>query len=143
MGFNGDTYIWKDRKRYLGMPLSFTRYALSEDRLFLSVGFLSVTDEEILLYRIRDISMKRTLGQRLFGVGTLTIASSDKSTPILTLKNVKDPFDVKELLHQSVEECKLKRRVRINELMEDHGNINPSDALEDDDFPEDDIPEEE
>ena len=32
-------YIWKDRKRFLGMPLSFTRYALSEDRLFLSVGF--------------------------------------------------------------------------------------------------------
>ena len=28
-------YIWKDRKRYLGMPLSFTRYALSEDRIFL------------------------------------------------------------------------------------------------------------
>ena len=48
-------YIWKDRKRFLGMPLSFTRYALSEDRLFLSVGFFSIKDEEVLLYRIRDI----------------------------------------------------------------------------------------
>ena len=29
-------YAWKDRKRFLGLPLSFTRYMLSEDRLFLS-----------------------------------------------------------------------------------------------------------
>ena len=37
-------YIWKDRKRFLGMPLSFTRYRLSEDRLFLSVGLFSEQD---------------------------------------------------------------------------------------------------
>ena len=48
-------YLWKDRKRYLGLPLSFTRYMLSEDRLFVSVGFLNIKDDEILLYRIRDI----------------------------------------------------------------------------------------
>lgn len=53
--------IWKDRKRYLGLPLSFTRYALSEDRLFQSIGFLNIRDEEILLYRIRDINTTRTL----------------------------------------------------------------------------------
>ena len=48
-------YIWQDRKRYLGMPLSFTRYAMSEDRLFTSEGFLSIKDDEVLLYRVRDI----------------------------------------------------------------------------------------
>ena len=60
-------YIWKDRKRYLGLPLSFTRYALSEDRLFLSVGFFSIKDDEVLLYRVRDIDTRRSLWQRLFG----------------------------------------------------------------------------
>ena len=44
-------YAWKDRKRFLGLPLSFTRYMLSEDRLFLSKGFLNVTDDEILQYQ--------------------------------------------------------------------------------------------
>ena len=52
-------YLWKDRKRYFGMPISFTRYSLSEDRLFLSVGFLSIRDDEILLYRVRDIDTSR------------------------------------------------------------------------------------
>lgn len=110
-------YIWKDRKRYLGMPLSFTRYALSEDRLFLSIGFLSIKDDELLLYRVRDISVKRTLWQRLFGVGSITVTSSDKTTPSLLLKNVRHPMEVKETLHAQVEEMKLRRRVRVGEIM--------------------------
>ena len=111
------TIIWKDRKRYLGLPLSFTRYSLSEDRLFLSVGFLSIKDEEVLLYRIRDITTSRTLWQRLFGVGTVTVASSDKTMPTITLKNIKNPLAVKELIHEQVEEMKIKRRVRVGEIM--------------------------
>ena len=110
-------YIWKDRKRWLGMPLSFTRYRLSEDRLFLSVGFFSIRDDEILLYRVRDIATKRNIWQRLFGVGTVTVMSSDKTMPSLVMKNIKDPVFVKELLHSQVEEAKLKRRVRVGEIM--------------------------
>ena len=110
-------YLWKDRKRFLGMPLSFTRYSLTEDRLFLSVGFFSVKDEEILLYRIRDISTTRTLWQKLFGVGTVTVVSSDKTMPTLEIKNIKDPIFFKELLHKQVEEMKIRRRVRFGEIM--------------------------
>jgi uncharacterized membrane protein YdbT with pleckstrin-like domain len=127
MGFKGDQYIWKDRKRFLGMPLSFTRYAMSEDRLFLSVGFLNVKDEEVLLYRIRDINTSRTLWQRLLGVGTITVVSSDKSMPSAILKNIKRPMEVKELLHRQVEDMKIRRRVRFGEIM-----------ATGDDFPDDD-----
>ena len=110
-------YLWKDRKRYFGMPLSFTRYAMSEDRLFTSVGFLNIKDDEILLYRVRDIDTSRNLWQRLFGVGTVVVMSSDKSMPNLVLKNIKDPVVVKELIHEQVEEMKLRRRVRVGEIM--------------------------
>lgn len=134
MGFKGNQYLWKDRKRYLGLPISFTRYAVSEDRLFLSIGFLNIKDEEVLLYRIRDLSVNRTLGQRIFGVGTITVASSDKSQPTLLIKNVKDPVSVKELIHSQVEEMKIRRKVRIGEFsnmntdldddMDDNGDPN-------------------
>ena len=110
-------YLWKDRKRYFGLPLSFTRYSLSEDRLFVSEGFLNLKDDEILLYRVRDIDTSRSLWQRLFGVGTVVVASSDKSMPNLVLKNIKDPIFVKELIHSQVEEAKIKRRVRFGEIM--------------------------
>ena len=109
--------LWKDRKRHLGLPLSFTRYQLSEDRLFVSVGFLNIKDDEVLLYRVRDIDTRRSLWQRLFGVGTVTVISSDKTMPALVLKNIKDPMLVKELIHKQVEEMKIQRRVRFGEIM--------------------------
>ena len=125
-------YLWKDRKRYFGLPLSFTRYALSEDRLFLSVGFLSIKDDEILLYRVRDIDTERNLFQRIFGVGTVTVLSSDKSMPNLVLKNIKDPVYVKELIHTQVEEMKIRRRVRFGEIMGE--GLGEDDELPDDEF---------
>ena len=109
--------LWKDRKRHLGLPLSFTRYQMSEDRLFISEGFLNIKDDEVLLYRARDIDTRRSLWQRLFGVGTVTVLSSDKTMPTLVLKNVKDPLMVKELIHNQVEEMKIQRRVRFGEIM--------------------------
>jgi len=110
-------YLWKDRKRYFGLPLSFTRYSLSDDRLFISVGLLNIKDDEILLYRVRDIDTSRNLWQRLFGVGTVKVMSSDKTMPVLELKNIKDPVMVKELIHKAVEEMKIRRRVRVGEIM--------------------------
>lgn len=120
-------YLWHDRRRRLGMPLSFTRYAMSEDRLFTSVGFLNIKDDEILLYRVRDIDTSRNLWQRLFGVGTVTVMSSDKTMPTVVLKNIKNPVAVKEMIHSMVEECKLKRRVRIGEIMGDGLNEDDDD----------------
>lgn len=110
-------YLWKDRKRFLGMPLSFTRYRLSEDRLFCETGFFSVKSDEVLLYRVRDLRLTMSLGQRVFGVGTVCVVSSDKSIPHLDLKNVKDPRTVKELIHKHVEAAKDRRRMRATELL--------------------------
>lgn len=123
--------LWQDRKRYLGLPLSFTRYKLSEDRLFVSVGFLNIKDDEVLLYRVRDIDTRRSLWQRIFGVGTVTVMSSDKTMPTLVLKNIKAPLFVKELIHKQVEEMKIRRRVRFGEIMTTDAD---GDGEPDDDF---------
>ena len=111
--------LWHDRKRILGMPLSFTRYALSEDRLFLKRGFLNVHQDEIVLYRVRDLRVSQTLWQRVFGVGTVTVISTDKSIPELALKNIRQPNEVKELIHEFVEKMKVARRMRVGEMSMD------------------------
>ena len=134
MGFKGKEYKWKDRKRHLGMPLSFTRYALSDDRLFLETGFFNIKDEEVVLYRVRDISMRRTLWQRIFGVGTVIVISSDKSAPKIELKNIKKPREVKEQIHNFVEEMKINRRIRIGE----YSSISMDGDDFDDDYDDDD-----
>jgi len=106
--------IWHDRKRILGMPISFTRYALSEDRLFLRRGLLNVRHDEIVLYRVRDLRVSVSLWQRIFGVGSVTVVSTE-----LTLKNIRQPNEVKELIHEHVEKMKIERRMRIGEMSMD------------------------
>ena len=120
-------YRWKDRR----LPLSFTRYSLSEDRLFCETGFLNLKSDEVLLYRVQDLELTMTLGQRIFGVGTVCVHSSDKSMPHLDLKNVKHPRQVKELIHQSVEQAKDRRRMRATELLgKDGSSLHDEDELD-------------
>ena len=116
MASNKDKILWSDRKRYFGLPISFTKYEVSEDRLFQTKGFLNLKYEEILLYRVRDLELSRSFGQRIFGVGTIKVSSSDKSNPELYILNVKEPAAVKELIHQQVEDMKIRRRVRFGEI---------------------------
>ena len=62
----GAELIWQDRKRFLGMPLSFTRYSLVKKpgawmKLFSNVGFFSSYIDEVNLYRICDIDFRQSL----------------------------------------------------------------------------------
>lgn len=111
-------YLWNDRKRHLGLPLSFTKYSLTEDRIFRETGVFNLKEEEVLLYRVRDISLSRSFGQRIFGVGTICLQSSDTTSPHLDLINVKHPRDVKELIFRKVEAAKNARRMRTTELLD-------------------------
>lgn len=130
-------YLWKDRRRRMGMPLSFTRYRLSEDRIFRETGFFTLREEELLLYRVRDLELTRTLWQRLFGMGTVCVHSSDKTTPHLDLKNIRHPKAVKELIFRTVEEAKDARRLRPMEVVD--GNEFGDEELEEDEFCQGDL----
>ena len=83
--------LWADRKRILGIPMSFTRYSMDDERLYVKRGLLRTELNEILLYRILDVKSSQTLWQRIFAVGTLTLYSADQSCPTLQLKNIKRP----------------------------------------------------
>ena len=67
-GGNSMRTIWSSRKRILffGLPLSFTKYTLTDEKFIINSGFLTSTEDEIRLYRIVDLSLKRGLGQKIF-----------------------------------------------------------------------------
>ena len=88
---NKKDIIWKDRKRtILGLPLSFTVYTLTGEKILIDTGFLNQKQDEIMLFRITDITLTRTLGQRIFGLGTIHCCSADKTSPEFDLKNIKN-----------------------------------------------------
>ena len=115
--------VWKDRKRPIfGLPLSFTRYALTEEKLLLDVGFFSRSEEEIRLYRILDITLTRSFGQRLCGVGTIHCCTADKTAPEVDIKHIRKPKEVKDMLSDMVEAQRELKRVSSREFIgdEDH-----------------------
>ena len=114
--------VWKDRKRIIfGLPWTFTKYGLSEDRIFIETGLLNLEENEVRLYRIMDVSLERKLWQRLFGLGTITCYSSDKSMGVFLIKNIKKPSEVKELISSYVEEERSRKRVTSKEFIVDDG----------------------
>lgn len=114
--------LWQSRKRiWCGLPWTFTKYAYSEDRIFVTSGFLSTVENEVRMYRVLDLSLSRNLIQKIFGMGTIHISSSDRSLGNFDLKNVKKPGEVKEALSQLVEENRDRKRVTSREFMHDDG----------------------
>ena len=110
--------FWKDKKRPIfGLPLSFTKYTLTEEKLVIDTGFISRSQEEIRLYRITDFSVKQNLLQRIFGVGNIHISSSDNTQGEFTIFEVKKPYKVKDMLSDMVEKEREKKGIVTNEFL--------------------------
>ena len=113
-------YIWRDRKRTIfGLPWSFTVYKLTEEKLLVESGFLSKTEEEVRLYRMMDLTLKRPFGQRIWGLGTIHCCTADKSTPEFDIKKIKDSERVKNLLSDLIEKQREEKRISGREFMND------------------------
>ncbi len=109
--------IWTGKKCIMGMPISFTRYILTETKLITRVGLLNLKEDEIELYRVYDKSTKLPFGQRIVGCGTITLLSKDSDTPTKTLEKIKNPREVKRLLDAAVQEQRDKYSVRGRDMM--------------------------
>ncbi len=112
-------YVWKDRKRiFFGLPWSFTRYYLTEDKLLIDTGFFSRTEDEVRLYRVLDMTLRRSFWERLFNLGTIHCCSGDKSMGEFDIKHIKNPKAVKEMISEMVEAERVARRVGMREFVD-------------------------
>ena len=113
-------YIMRERKRwgFLGIPWTFTVYTLKEKKLVIDRGLFTSIREEILLYRIVDMSYSRTLGQKIFGLGTVKVYSKDKTNPNLEIKNIRHSNDFYESLSEAVENDRIRMKMRQSELID-------------------------
>lgn len=111
----------KIKKRIFGLAISFTRYELTESRLLVKTGLLNIHEEELRLFRVRDLSTEESLLDRIFGVGSIVLHTSDATSPTLKIQHVKNSMKVKELLSAQVEEARMKNRVRSMEVSDNVG----------------------
>lgn len=111
-------YIWSDKKRTLfGLPLSFTRYFLTETKFITRVGFLSLAEDELDLYTVTDKKLVLPFKQRIFGCGTIIMHVRDTDTPMKEIKSVKMPREVLEKLDKHINIQRDRYRTRGRDLI--------------------------
>ncbi len=112
--------VIKETKRWLffALPFTFTKYILNDKCLKLKKGFLTTTEDDILLFRIMDISYKRTLFQKMSGLGTITVISEDKTNPELVIKNIKRSREFKSNLDDRIEKERIRMRYKVSEIFD-------------------------
>lgn len=124
-------YIWTDKKRTIfGLPLSFTRYFITETKLITRKGLLTIEEDELELYRVTDKKLVLPLGQRVFGCGTISLHVKDVDTPIKDITSVKKPREVLALLDKHINLNRDKYNIRGRDMIGDDA----CDDLHQDDF---------
>jgi len=109
------------------LPFTFTKYILDSKSLKLCKGFFTTTEDDILLFRVMDVSIRRTLFQRIFGLGTMLVLSSDKTSPNLEIRNIKHIHEFKNVLDQRVEKDRMRMRFKAGEFIGTDFDDNNSD----------------
>lgn len=115
-------FVEKKRTALFALPLYFTTYTITEDMLNIKEGFFKITENDCYMYKIQDVSMTRTLIERIFKLSTITCHTGDTTNPIIVLKHIKNGRTIKEFLLQASDEARLKRRT-INTLNIDADDI--------------------
>lgn len=112
------SYIWTDKKRTIfGLPLSFTRYFLTESKIITRTGFFSIDEDELDLYKITDKKLRLPLMQRLFKCGSIVIFSKDTDTPSKELCCIKNSRKVSELIDKYLNAQRDKYGIRGRDMM--------------------------
>lgn len=96
---------------YFWFDAAGRRFKITNQRLVLKTGVLSVRTDFVELYRITDLDVEEPLFERMLGYGRLVIASSDRSDPTLVLRGIQRPEALADQLRACIEEQKRARSV--------------------------------
>ncbi len=118
-------FLERKRIKFFGLPFSFTKYAINEEKLTITSGFLSITVDDAFMYKIQDVRLTRSLMERLFKLGTITCYTGDTTHPELILLQIKNSIIIKDFIMESSEAARRKRRA-LHTL-----NIDAEDLTED------------
>jgi len=120
-------FVEKKRWLFLGLPFTFTTYTVEEELLTINTGFLRKQENDCYMYRIQDVVLEQSILERIFGLGTVSCLTSDKTHPKLELVHIKNAKAVKDYVREMSEAARMKRRtVSMQNL--DGGDVDLDDA---------------
>ena len=94
-----------------------TRYRLTTQRLFVQTGLVAKNLEEVELFRVKDVTLTQGMLQRMLGVGTVVVLSTDDTAPRLELHGILGPMEVKEQIRTAFRASRQREGMRMAEFI--------------------------
>lgn len=103
---------FRERKRWVffGLPFTFTIYTVKEEVLTVDTGFLSKEENDCYMYKVQDVTLKTSLLERMFGLGTIICYTGDTTNPQLVMAHIKNARAIKDFILEQSEIARRKRR---------------------------------
>lgn len=103
---------FRERKRWVffGLPFTFTVYTVKEDNITINTGFLNKEENDCYMYKVQDVTLKTSLFERMFGLGTIVCYTGDTTNQQLILEHIKNSKQVKQFILEQSEKERRKRR---------------------------------
>ena len=125
---------YSERGRWLlfGLPWTFTKYEIRDNDFTIIKGFFTVRENDCYMYKISDVEITSTLWQRMAGLSTIVLYTSDVTDRTIVMKNIKHGREIKDFILQASEAARIRRRtVSMQNIGFGAGDIHDVDGLDD------------
>ena len=125
---------YSERSRWLlfGLPWTFTKYEIRDNDFTIIKGLLTVRENDCYMYKISDVEITSTLMQRLAGLSTIVLYTSDVTDRTIVMKNIKHGKEIKDFILQASEAARLRRKtVSMQNIGFGAGDIHDVDGFDD------------
>ena len=86
------------------LKTKYTKTTITNKEIISEYGILSKTTDELLLKRVTDVRLAQPLWQRIFGLSTISVASTDVTSGWLTIAGIPDGKKVWQQLRDAIAE---------------------------------------
>lgn len=122
-------FVEKKRWLFLGLPFTFTKYAIKEDTITVDTGVFTKVENDCYMYKVQDVEHTASIWERMAGLGTIVCYTGDTTHPKLLIEHIRNSKAIKEFILKESEEARLKRRT-VNMLDIGSGEVEDIDDLQ-------------
>jgi hypothetical protein len=103
---------YTERSRWLlfGLPWTFTKYEIRDNDFTIIKGFFTVRENDCYMYKISDVEITRSFLQRMAGLSTIVLYTSDVTDRTIVMKNIKHGKEIKDFILHASESARIRRR---------------------------------